>query len=541
MKKTIFAALLSVAMIGCTSDFQDINTNVYGITKSDEAKDGLSYGAPFLKMQQLVIPVGPPEATTGPGNDLQNTDLISSGNYIGYFGNNNNWGNAIEATWNFRKDRMSYAYRNFYANIFKEWVTIKQALEGVNDLRSQQILALSNIIKVTAWLRATDVFGPIPYTAAGSGDIKPKLDSQQEVYYAMLSDLEKALEVIKDGGIILSSYDNIYKGDLSKWTKFANSLMLRIAVRMHFVDREKASEYIQKAIRGGVMESISDEAKMESSSVIKLLNPMIASVDTYKETRMGFTIWYYLGVYKDPRIGKYFKQGTWRNQTKYYAVVPTSETSKKTGENTAEFASKPNITETTPVYWLRTSEVLFLKAEAALYSLGGLSDAKSYYEQGVKMSFAENGLSEQEAIQYLQQESTGHQNLGGNWYDFRYRDDISQNNVYVNWEHQEGSRSVQEQQLQKIITQKYLAMYPNAVEAWTEYRRTGYPLILKYQDENAPARIGCPTCLAPERFKYSEDEYIANPNFSQLPTLLNGLDEGGTKLWWVRPDRPQRQ
>ncbi|GIJ93502.1 SusD/RagB family nutrient-binding outer membrane lipoprotein [Capnocytophaga stomatis] len=541
MKKIIFASLLLSAAVGCTSDFEEINTNVYGVTKSDEAKDGISYGAPFVKMQQLVIPIGPPEATTGPGNALQNTDLISSGNYIGYFGNNNNWGFRIEPSWNFEKGRMNYAYENFYSNFFQQWVEVKKALGDSEDLRDKQIVALADILKVTAWLRATDVFGPIPYTSAGNGDIKPKLDSQKEVYYAMLSDLEKSLAVISSGGNILSSYDNVYNGDLSKWAKFANSLMLRIAVRMHFNDPQKASEYVEKALAGGVMTDIADEAKMASTSKMKLLNPMIASVEEYDETRMGFTMWYYLAVYDDPRIGKYFTKGVYNDKESYYAVVPTSDRAKLTGRNSPKFASKPNIDENTPVYWMRASEISFLKAEAALYSLGGLTptQAKDFYEEGVKMSFAENGLPLADAEAYLQKEAK-HQAIPGNWY-VSYTADISENNVSPNWEHRSGSRTLQEQQLQKIITQKYLAMYPNAVEAWTEYRRTGYPLILKYKDTDAPARINCPDCFTPERFKYSEDEYLKNPNLAELPSLLGGEDQGGTKLWWVRPNRPQQR
>ncbi|MDT9498475.1 SusD/RagB family nutrient-binding outer membrane lipoprotein [Capnocytophaga canimorsus] len=542
MKRIIFTSLLLSVAVGCTSDFEEINTNAYGVTKSDEAKDGISYGAPFVRMQQLIIPIGPPEATTGPGNALQNTDLISSGNYIGYFGNNNNWGFRLEPSWNLEKGRMNYAYENFYSNFFQQWVEVKKALGDSEVLRDKQIVALAEILKVTAWLRATDVFGPIPYTSAGNGDIKPKLDNQKEVYYAMLSDLEKSLAVISSGGNILSSYDNVYNGDLSKWAKFANSLMLRIAVRMHFNDPQKASEYVAKAITGGVMTDVSDEAKMGSTSKMKLLNPMIASVNEYSETRMGLTMWYYLDVYKDPRADKYFTKGTYDGESGFFAVVPTSRRGKNTGIDTPEFASKPNVNESSPIYWLRTSEVLLLKAEAALYGLGGLtsSEAKDFYEQGVKMSFIENGLSIADAETYLKREAE-HKSVTENEYDYFYSYDISENNVSPKWNHISGNRSLQEQQLQKIITQKYLAMYPNAVEAWTEYRRTGYPLIMKYADEQAPKRINCPDCFVPERFKYSEDEYLKNPNLTQLPSLLNGEDQGGTKLWWVRPNRPQQK
>jgi hypothetical protein len=115
LKKYILS-LASLALI-TSCDYEDINTNIYGV--SDEELGALLYGTSFMDMQQKVIPIGSPTLTTGPGNDLQNTDLISSGTYIGYFGNNNNWAGAgyLEANWNFQDNRMNYAYENFYSNL----------------------------------------------------------------------------------------------------------------------------------------------------------------------------------------------------------------------------------------------------------------------------------------------------------------------------------------------------------------------------------------------------------------------------------------
>ena len=87
MKKYIILLLALCSMSAC--DYEAVNTNPYGV--SDGELGPLKYGARFMNMQQRVIPIGSPSLTTGPGNDLQNTDLISSGNYIGYFGNNNNF------------------------------------------------------------------------------------------------------------------------------------------------------------------------------------------------------------------------------------------------------------------------------------------------------------------------------------------------------------------------------------------------------------------------------------------------------------------
>ena len=94
-------------------------------------------------------------------------------------------------------------------------------------------------MKVAGWLRATDCFGPIVYTNAGNGDIAPALDKQEDVYKAMLKDLATCADVLnKATSKIMPKYDLIYDGDPVKWTKLANSLMLRMAVRVHFVNED---------------------------------------------------------------------------------------------------------------------------------------------------------------------------------------------------------------------------------------------------------------------------------------------------------------
>ena len=114
MKKYIILLLALCSMSAC--DYEAVNTNPYGV--SDGELGPLKYGARFMNMQQRVIPIGSPSLTTGPGNDLQNTDLISSGNYIGYFGNNNNWGFNNEANWNFTDSRRIMHIRTFTRKSF---------------------------------------------------------------------------------------------------------------------------------------------------------------------------------------------------------------------------------------------------------------------------------------------------------------------------------------------------------------------------------------------------------------------------------------
>lgn len=539
--------MLLLLVMAC-NDYQEVNTDIYGATEEDLKMGGLLYGAPFMDMQQTVIPIGSPNLATGPGNDLQVTDLISSGNYVGYFGNNNNWNFNTEANWNFTESRMSYAYQNFYSKMFRSWNDIRKITEGSEEVYDQQVFAVANIVKIVAWLRATDVFGPIVYTKAGSGDIAPMLDSQEVVYKSMLADLATAVEVLNKAPImLLTEYDLIYNGRISNWVKLANSLMLRMAVRVHFKDEVLAKEYVTKALdpaNGGVIETKEGEAKIQSSEKMPLLNSMIASVIEYSETRMGATIWSYFTGYNDPRISVFFVKGSYLGSDDYYPIAPANKLGKREGENTSQFAARPKVEAASPLYWMRASEVYFLKAEAALYGLIGGS-AKSFYEAGVSMSFTENSAGD--ASGYLAQTNKP-ADLTGNAYLYgsrseNYSHNLSVGNTSPKWDdyNAESTLTEQEQQLQKIITQKYLALYPNAVEAWTEYRRTGFPYLMKPFDNQAASRIeAADDDLVPERFRFAPSEYSTNPNMAQVPALLGGKDAGSTKLWWVRSNRPKQ-
>lgn len=536
IKKYIFPVVSLLALASC--NYPEVNTNVYGITEEEMKQGGLLYGAPFMDMQKLVIPIGSPTETTGPGNDLANTDIMSGGNYIGYWGMNNNWNFNTEASWNFTESRMNYAYQNLYSKLFRSWNSIYQYTKDSEDPADKQVEALVNVVKVAGWLRATDAFGPIVYTKAGDGDIAPKLDKQEVVYKAMMEDLHNSAKTLSQvTSKVLSAYDAIYNGNAQNWARLANSLLLRMAVRVHFKDEALAREYITKALDsqyGGVIENESQEAKIQSTEKMPLMNSMLPMVVDYKEARLGATIWAYLSGYSDPRLSAYFSEGTYRGESGFYALPPTNNIAKKEGTNTAEYAARPKVDANSPLYWFRASETYFLKAEAALYGFI-TEDVQSLYEAGVTQSFKENGVA---LGNYLTSENkpidVRYATLK---YNTPYSSTISTGNVSPKWSTSAGK----EKQLQQIITQKYLALYPNAMEAWTEYRRTGYPYLLKPADRSAYSRInGEATMIVPERFRFSPQEYGTNPNMSEVPSLLEGEDQGATRLWWVRSDRPKQ-
>lgn len=532
IKKYLIPVLSVLALASC--DYEQINTNVYGITEEEMKTGGLLYGAPFMDMQKLVIPIGSPTESTGPGNDLANTDVMSAGNYIGYWGMNNNWNFNTEATWNFTDARMEYAYQNFYSKLFRAWNDIYKYTKDSEDPADKEVQAMANIVKVIGWLRATDVFGPIVYSNAGNGDIAPKLDSQESVYKSMLEDLKESSQILsRSASKVLSSYDVIYDGNTQNWVRLSNSLMLRLAVRVHFKAQDLAREYVGFALdpaNGGVIETMAQEAKIQSTDKLPLMNSMIPIVEDYGECRLGATIWAYMQGYNDPRLNVLF---TTNAEGRFVALPPTNNNGLSTSAKAG--ASKPKVISASPLFWLRASEVAFLKAEAALYNLTA-GDPGVLYQEGVTKSFEENGASGVD--EYLKCEELPIDIVQYTLpYNYMYSCMLSPGNVSPQWNKSDS----EEVKLQKIITQKYLALYPNAVEAWTEYRRTGYPYLLKPAHSKAYASIGAEEdVITPERFRFAPTEYGTNPNMSEVPALLGGEDQGATKLWWVRNNRPKQ-
>ena len=128
------------------------------------------------------------------------------------------------------------------------------------------------ILKISCWHKALETFGPIPYTHAGEGLLVVPYDTEQEVYTAMFNDLKSAIteltSLANSGAKVMEDFDLVYAGDPVKWVKYANSLMLRLAMRISYADETTAQKYARQALNHtfGVMTSKSDEAQMSTGA-----------------------------------------------------------------------------------------------------------------------------------------------------------------------------------------------------------------------------------------------------------------------------------
>ena len=515
-------------------DFQKVNTNEFELLPEEGLMDGISIGGPITAMQKCVFPVGTQADGTSVANRYQTAYNLAADCWSGYFGQNNNWGGPNNLNYFLKDGWVASSYTESYSTVVPLW----QDLKGKTETQFPEVFALAQILKISAWHKATDMFGPIPYKEAGKGLITVPYDSQEEVYKAMFKELSDAIEVLTkyaDNGNskLLPNADAVYAGDVHKWVVYANSLMLRLAMRVYYADAALSKKYALQAVNHsyGVMKTKDDEAKMERGASLEFKNNLDVLINQYNECRMGSSMLAYLGGYQDPRLPKYFNTSTVSQAVTVgtygkYSGVPTGH--DVSSNDAFKDSSRPAITSTTPTYWMRASEVYFLLAEAALHGFAVGGTAESLYEKGIEMSFEENGIASSEVADYM---SSG---LKPSAYSFHLTNPSVNVDVPAVTEATTAWSGTDEEKLEKIMIQKWIALYPNGQEAWTEYRRTGYPklhsAISNYSNGEVDSEVGIRRMRFPTN-KSTSAEDIANLE-SARKLLRGGLDKAGTRLWW---------
>ncbi|WP_311463109.1 RagB/SusD family nutrient uptake outer membrane protein [Prevotella melaninogenica] len=515
-------------------DFQKVNTNEFELLPEEGLMDGISIGGPITAMQKCVFPVGTQADGTSVANRYQTAYNLAADCWSGYFGQNNNWGGPNNLNYFLKDGWVASSYTESYSTVVPLW----QDLKGKTETQFPEVFALAQILKISAWHKATDMFGPIPYKEAGKGLITVPYDSQEEVYKSMFKELSDAIEVLTkyaDNGNskLLPNADAVYAGDVHKWVVYANSLMLRLAMRVYYADAALSKKYALQAVNHsyGVMKTKDDEAKMERGASLEFKNNLDVLINQYNECRMGSSMLAYLGGYQDPRLPKYFNTSTVSQAVTVgtygkYSGVPTGH--DVSSNDAFRDSSRPAITSTTPTYWMRASEVYFLLAEAALHGFAVGGTAESLYEKGIEMSFEENGIASSEVADYM---SSG---LKPSAYSFHLTNPGVNVDVPAVTEATTAWSGTDEEKLEKIMIQKWIALYPNGQEAWSEYRRTGYPklhsVVTNYSNGEVDSEVGIRRMRFPTN-KSTSAEDIANLE-SARKLLRGGLDKAGTRLWW---------
>lgn len=508
-KKILLCGLAVVgAFASCTSGFDDINDPKTGFTKDQLRGDNYEIAASFPKLQSLIVPA-------------------SSSGYFQHFSLTGDiWGRFLMSNTKWNNNFSVYRYMhdgwvnvpfNILTDFYPEFRKVKEATNGQGVT-----FAWAQINRVALMHRLTDLYGPIPYTQIEGGNLKVAYDSQEKVYKAMLADLNSAISeltnytTVNPTATLLKDQDLVYQGDYRKWIRFANSLKLRIAMRMRYADPQTAQAAAEEAVAQtfGVMASNDDNAILHQKG-----NSMLWLITrSWEDARVAADLTSYMNGYSDPRRASYFTKSTFG--TPGYDGIRSGST-----QETNEYLkyANVNVSNSDPTILMTASEVAFLKAEGALagWNMGGATP-KALYEQGVRLSFAQWGAGSVDA--YLASTATQ-----ANYNDPAGHYSISAvSTITPMW----SDTDTDERNLERIITQKWIALWPLGFEAWCEHRRTGYP---KFFPVAGTVESIYATMEVANRLPFSRTEYDVNgANVQAAISLLGGPDDFATKMWWQK-------
>lgn len=382
--------------------------------------------------------------------------------------------------------------------------------------------AIARIWKVFVLHRTTDYYGPIPYSEIGSSKPAIKYDDQKDIYYDFFKELAEAAHDLKEN-LSLPSYgsqDLIYNGDNEKWLRFANTLRLRLAMRISGVDPAKAKEEAEAAVAGGVFTEAGDNALLAvSSNYPNRLN----STTSWNEFRMSAAMESLLVGYNDPRLTKWFApaiatgqfSGVRNGLLPEEQILP--ENDNEHNSNVSELLYVDN-QYTTPETVMHTAEAYFLRAEGALngWSMGG--DAQSLYEKGIEMSLKRWGITDASVISNYTNSTNVPMAPGKSFHTPALTD------VPVLFS---GDPAKQREQ---VLTQKWLGVFPDGFEAWAEMRRSGYPKFYPLIHSDNP---DVPANQMIRRIPFTEyDKQRNSVAVKEAASLLKGPDNAATRLWW---------
>ncbi|MCP9234532.1 SusD/RagB family nutrient-binding outer membrane lipoprotein [Lewinella sp. JB7] len=372
---------------------------------------------------------------------------------------------------------------------------------------NENFAAAALIMREYVYSIMTDVWGAIPYdqalTGSTEGNLAPVYNSQEEVYAGILANLKTASDQLDPAGPPIDK-DILFDGDIMAWKKFANSLRLRLA------NRQAAQVPAEsRAIFAEIMGNPAQYPIITSNDDASFFRPTarqngennnswheVMVFDSREDWSISTTLIDAMtdgdGNATDPRLAVYAQPAQAGDRAGRYAGAPNG---LPEGDAVAYFttASRPGtffMQETTSVPIITFAEINFILAEAAMD--GDYTDglgATDYLNAGIDANFAAYGL----------ERPTG----------------------YV------AGRGVSRE---TIFTEKWKALFPQGIEAWTEYRRTGFPVL----PEPDPRAVMENDGHVPTRLRYPESEYSLNSaNVTAAVAMNGGPDNKLTELWWA--------
>ena len=519
-------------MSACTKNYKDVNTDKNSLPSVTPAT------LPFLFAHAEEV------GTINQAN-YQIAQNLFADQYAQYF--------ACEATY-FGSDRLVINQAWVGANFNPYYSDVVPQLQTLfaNTAPTSAEYAMSQVMWVLTLMKATDYWGPIPYFHAGTFADSVAYDPQDKIYADFFKRLDSAvttLTPLAGTTSIFTSWDLIYQGNVSNWLKLANSLRLRLALRVSKVEPTVAQQEAEASVASGVMTSSpNDDAFVERSSVGGDINGL-STMSDWNEFRMSATMASVLKGYQDPRTAQYFLPT--KNSGNPLPLIWADYTGIRNGLNVTQQGlnqnlaaanshqgqrwSSTNVTvggtvvgegsyTNTPQNVMETAECYFLRAEGALLGWNMGDIAQNLYEAGIKNSMYQWGITDATTITNYTNSTNTPVAPGAYTPDGT---DTAVSNIPIKWS---ANPTIE---LQQIMTQKWLALYPDGIEAWADWRRNPVMNLYAVINSDNPL-IPDPTKKHLRRIPFltSEKQTNAGAVNAAVNLLTPAVDNELTPLWW---------
>jgi hypothetical protein len=532
IKYLLFFLPLLMMATGCTKRFTDINTNPAGISSD-------AFKADF---QQVILTLQNAQKSIVHYTQYQIQENLNADIYSGYMmtptpfnGGNNNSNYFMMDGWN--TSILNAAYNDVLQSV-SDYYRLSKDYSGVDFSFPD---AMAKMIRVIDMHRVADVFGPVIYTHYGqpNADLSVDYDSQKDAYTAFFADLDTVTMALKPfvtgSKKVLPAFakaDLVYGGNAANWLMLANTLRLRLALRIVYADAATAKMQGENALAatGGLITDNSANALIDFG----MRHPM-SEIIGWGDIRSGAPLGSMLGGYHDPRITHYMAPAIDVAVTGQYIGIRNG-IAIDSKDRYSGF-SIPMAKSASADYFdandgkakiASAAETWFLKAEAALHNWAGAGNAQTDYETGIAKSFEEWGAGSASA--YISDASSSAAPYTDPKAKTTGQNDIATGDrnlstITIKWD----EAAALETKLERIITQKWIALYPDGQEAWSEFRRTGYPKLFPVVVNNSGGTITGFIKRLPIPSQYQSNN---QPGYKKAVETLGGPDNGGTRLWW---------
>ncbi|MGV3639042.1 MAG: SusD/RagB family nutrient-binding outer membrane lipoprotein [Adhaeribacter sp.] len=508
-------ALLALST-SCTDYMETLNQDKKSYPVKDLAQDANEGGFLLPGMMNRVV------STLTSVQTQQNLQAESYAGYLEsptpFLNNENTMTYFMVDGWN------NNAWNVSSLGVIDPWLQMKK--RGFQT-KYPDLYGVALILKVAAGHRLVDTFGPYPYTKYGTG-VEVAFDSEEVAYDAFFADLQEAVTALKAAETANPNADQVrfvkwdkstLKGEYTNWIKLANTLRLRLALRISKVNPGKARAEAEKAVKtdqGGLLTELSFSVTPTAT------NPYYTMANAWSDTRLSAAIETFLKGFQDPRLAVYALPAT--DPLANGQIKGIRAGVEKPAKDRYQFYSLPNVAANAPVKQVDGAESYFLMAEGKLkgWDMNTPMTVQQLYEEGIRASFKANGAAGVEG--YLQ--GTGTQ--------VAYVDPKNPANnaapttdISVKWV--EGDSP--ERKLERIITQKWIALFPEGTEAWSEFRRTGYPKLY-------PVAVSKNADLPPGTFikRLTYPSAVTNSGAAAVnaavTAYLDGKNSAASPIWW---------